>query len=78
MKKNLMLFLIKPYTGKDGSQKYKYAFLDSKGDIFEGYSSELKYETELCEDEEYNAARAREWSLSRDTFNGNLITRVVV
>jgi len=76
MKIKLMLITIKPYTSKQGMERYKYIFLSEKGTTYDGFADYKAYEDLLTDSEDYVAARAREWEVSRDTFNGVLVQRV--
>jgi len=77
MKINLMLITIKPFTSRtSGEEKFKYIFLSEKGVVYDGFADYKAYEDLLSDDEDFNAARAREWEVTRDTFNGKLVQRV--
>ncbi len=78
MEFNLCLVTIKLVTFKDGTEKYKYIFLNKVGKAYIGWNEDLKYEEECINSNTFDEARARAWEVDQDVFNDKLTYKVLI
>lgn len=80
MKKKLMLVDIKNYKRKDGTNGSKLIFIDANDAPFVGFCdpdiAEQYREWLEADLDEYNSARAREYTIVKDVYNGVMTYKV--
>lgn len=78
MKKRLTCLEVKKYKRKDGTDGYKYIFVDDQDVPYVAYGDTDGLVEDVTNGEGYEPARAREYECNRDVFNGTMTVRVVL
>jgi len=63
---------------KDGTEKYKYIFLNAANEALIGWNDDKLFASEVYDAEAFDANHARPWEVQRDVYEGKLTLRVVV